>query len=202
VAVIPVGVLEGAKSRLGEMLDAEERRDLVTSLLQRTIDVVRRTGGLDVLVVSPDPEVLELAARAGADRLEQTGQGLNAGLREARDAAIGRGAQGLVVLPVDLPLLSPEAISALVAPLREPGRPVVVIATDRSGRGTNALAMAPPTAVEFCFGGDSRAAHIACALDRGARIVEIVEGPITVDLDTPDDLLLVERVAPEVVGVA
>ena len=36
-AIIPVGTLAGAKSRLGETLDAEEREDLVQGLLARTV---------------------------------------------------------------------------------------------------------------------------------------------------------------------
>jgi 2-phospho-L-lactate guanylyltransferase (CobY/MobA/RfbA family) len=58
--------------------------------------------------------------------------------------------------------------------------------------------MSPPDAVEFCFGGDSRAAHVECARSRGVRLVEL-DGPLTLDLDTPDDLLALESVAPEVV---
>jgi 2-phospho-L-lactate/phosphoenolpyruvate guanylyltransferase len=201
VVVIPVGVLEGAKSRLGETLDAEERRDLVTFLLRRTIEVARRSPGLDVLVVSPDREVLKLAAEGGVDTVRQVGQGLNRGLHEARDAALARGADAIVVLPIDLPLLSIEALSEVLAPLRDPERPVVVLVPDRAGRGTNALAVAPPGAIEFSFGGDSRAAHLACAREVDARVVELPGGPLTVDLDTPDDLLLVEELAPEAVGV-
>jgi len=118
--------------------------------------------------------------------------------------AIARGAPGLVVLPVDLPLLSSASLSQLVQPLRERAatdpRPTVVIVPDRSRRGTNALAMSPPDAIEFCFGGDSRAAHLASARGVGAQVVELDDGPLTLDLDTPDDLLLVEELAPEAVG--
>jgi 2-phospho-L-lactate guanylyltransferase len=84
----------------------------------------------------------------------------------------------------------------VLAPLDDPTRPLVVLVPDRHGRGTNALLVAPPDAIEFGFGGDSRRAHAACAADAGARFVEL-DGPLSLDIDTPDDLLLVEQRAPE-----
>ena len=67
-AIIPVGTLEGAKSRLGETLDAEERRDLATRMAHRTIEAAVATPGIDeVLVVTPDQAVRDLAP-AGAHR--------------------------------------------------------------------------------------------------------------------------------------
>ena len=53
---------------------------------------------------------------------------------------------------------------------------------------------------EFCFGGDSRASHGAAARAIGATLVELTESPLALDLDTADDLLLVEQLAPEAVG--
>src|SRR5207247_2535183 len=92
-AIIPVGTLDGAKSRLGETLDAEERRDLATRLLSRTLGAVLATRGLDdVLVVTPDDEVRQLAARAGARPIRQRSQGLNAGLRQAREEVVAAAA--------------------------------------------------------------------------------------------------------------
>ena len=196
VAVVPVGTLEGAKSRLGDTLDAEERRDLAIRLARRTIAAAGATPGIsEVLVVTPDPEVRDLARAAGARPIRQRSQGLNRGLREARDEALGAGADALLVLPIDLPMVSPEAIRAVLEPLADPARPLVVIVPDRHGRGTNALLIAPPDAIEFGFGGDSRTAHVECAREAGARVVELA-GPLTLDLDTPDDLLLVEAQAP------
>ena len=64
----------------------------VITLLRRTIDVLGAAPDLEALVVSPDPDVLAIAAEAGVDTLRQRGQGLNQGLREARDVAIARGA--------------------------------------------------------------------------------------------------------------
>jgi len=197
VAVVPVGTLDGAKSRLGETLDAEERRDLATRLLARTLEAALATPGIDeVLVVTPDDEVRQLAARAGARPIRQQSQGLNVGLRQARDEVLASGGDALLVVPIDLPLISAEALQAVLAPLDDRTRPLVVLVPDRHGRGTNALLVAPPDAIEFGFGGDSRRAHAACAADAGARFVEL-DGPLSLDLDTPDDLLLVEQRAPE-----
>jgi 2-phospho-L-lactate guanylyltransferase len=76
---------------------------------------------------------------------------------------------------------------------------LVVIVPDRHGRGTNALVVAPPDAIEFGFGGDSRRAHAACAEEAGARLVEL-GGDLAIDLDTPDDLLLIAARSPESVN--
>jgi 2-phospho-L-lactate guanylyltransferase len=197
VVIVPVGRLDGAKSRLGETLDAEERRDLVLRLLARTLDAALRTPGVtEVLVITPDDEVRPIAAAVGARPIRQRSQGLNAGLRQAREEALAAGADAIAVVPIDLPLVSPDALAALLAPLAEPVRPLVVIVPDRHGRGTNALVVAPPDAIEFGFGGDSRRAHVACAEEAGARLVEL-GGDLAIDLDTPDDLLLVAARSPE-----
>jgi 2-phospho-L-lactate guanylyltransferase len=198
VAVIPVGALEGAKSRLGGTLDAEERRELAIGMLDRTVKAALETPAIDeTLVVSPDREVLNRAAAAGARTFLQRSQGLNRGLREARDDAIAGGADAVVILPIDLPLISSAAVEQLIAPFAAIAeRPLVVLASDRHGRGTNGLLVAPPDAIEFGFGGDSRAAHAACAADAGARYIEI-DGPLSLDIDTPDDLLLVEQLMTE-----
>jgi 2-phospho-L-lactate guanylyltransferase len=78
----------------------------------------------------------------------------------------------------------------------DPHRPLVGLVPDRHRRGTNALLVAPPDAIEPQFGGESRAAHEAAAGVAGARYVEL-DGPLSVDLDTPEDLLLAESLAAE-----
>ena len=94
-AIIPVGTLDGAKTRLGETLDAEERHDLVEGLLARTVVTALAVDRLDdVLVVSPDREVLRRAADLGARTLRQRSSGLNRGLTEARADVVAGGADG------------------------------------------------------------------------------------------------------------
>ncbi|HEY7737044.1 MAG TPA: 2-phospho-L-lactate guanylyltransferase [Candidatus Limnocylindrales bacterium] len=192
MAVVPVGSLEGAKSRLGDRLDPEERRDLVLDMVRRTVAAAVATPGIDeTIVVTPDRDVRDLALDAGARPIQQRSQGLNRGLREARDEALAAGAGALLVLPIDLPLISPDVLAGVVDALSNPVRPLVALVPDRHGRGTNALLVAPPDAIEFAFGGDSRAAHADAAAQSGARYVEL-DGPLSLDLDTPDDLLRFE----------
>jgi 2-phospho-L-lactate guanylyltransferase (CobY/MobA/RfbA family) len=58
------------------------------------------------------------------------------------------------------------------------------------------LYLAPPDVIDPQFGGDGRDAHVAAARNAGATLIE-VGGPLTVDLDTPDDLLLAETTVDE-----
>lgn len=197
-AIIPVGELDGAKSRLGAVLDAEERLALVTRLVERTIAAVVGTPGVaETLVVTPDDAVRDIALAAGARPLRQRSHGLNVGIREARGEAIAGGASAILIVPVDLPSITPDSIAAVLAPLgREPSGPLVVIVPDRHGRGTNALVLRPPDVIDVRFGGDSRAAHAAAARAAGAALIER-GGPLIMDLDTPDDLLLAQATDPE-----
>lgn len=194
-AVIPVGALDGAKSRLGEVLDAEERQDLVLRLADATIRAAVATPGIaDTLVITPDDTVRGVALAAGARPIRQRSRGLNAGLREAREEALAAGATAVLILPIDLPNVTAAALTAVVHTLDDETGPLVTLVPDRHGRGTNTLLLAPPDIIDFCFGGDSRAAHVAAAAEAGARVVEL-DGPLRQDLDTPDDLLAVQAQA-------
>ncbi len=197
--MVPVRALEGAKSRLGAVLDAEERRELVELLLRRTVEAARAADGVGlVAVVSPDADALAVAAAVGAEPVVQRSSGLNSGLLDARDALAGR-ADRLLVLPGDVPGIAASDVEALLAAADAAsagGRPVVVLAPDRHGRGTNALLLDPADVIEPAFGGDSRHAHAGLARAAGASFLEL-PGLLELDVDTPDDLLLAEAVRPE-----
>jgi 2-phospho-L-lactate guanylyltransferase len=196
VAIVPVRTLEGSKSRLGGSLDAEERQDLVRLLLERTIVAARLVPEIaSVLVVSPDPEILRLAAGNGAEALEQRGEGLNEGLDEAVRHASAHGATAVLILAADLPSISDTSVGEIVATAAAAAstrRAIVVVVPDRHGRGTNALLLSPPDAIGFAFGVDSRIAHEAAARAADALSLE-VDGPLSLDLDLPEDLTLAEE---------
>jgi 2-phospho-L-lactate guanylyltransferase len=197
VALVPVRSLSSGKSRLGEPLDGEERADLVLALLRRTVEqALAATSLAGVVVVSEDADLLRQARAFGAASLLQERDGLNEGLDEARAAADPE-ATAILVLPADLPGVAASAIDELgdaaeLARNAAPDRPIVVLVPDHHGTGTNALLVAPPEAIRFCFGTGSRAAHSAAALAAGASYVEL-DGPLAFDLDTPEDLLEADR---------
>ena len=90
------------------------------------------------------------------------------------------------------------AIDAILAALDERS-PVVAIVPDRHGRGTNSLLLSPPGVIDFAFGGDSRVAHRHEAEAASTRVVEL-DGPLSLDVDTPEDLLLVQTGELQVPG--
>jgi 2-phospho-L-lactate guanylyltransferase len=201
-AIVPVRALEGAKSRLGGQLDAEERLDLVTRLLERVVTAASTSTRLSgTIVVSPDVAALGLAERLGVEAHRQTGIGLDAGLDEGRVAAVDAGATAILILPADLPAVDGDVIDELLGRIGTPApggqAGLVALVTDRHGSGTNALLLSPPSVIDFAFGVGSRAAHRLAADEAGASYLEL-DGALSLDLDTPDDLVLVERLLPRV----
>src|SRR4051812_50212929 len=76
VAIVPIGTLAGAKSRLGEVLDAEERLDLATSLARATIAAgVASERIAETLFVTPGDAVPRLPPELGAPPVPQRGGG-------------------------------------------------------------------------------------------------------------------------------
>jgi len=197
-AIVPIRGLRTAKTRLREDLDLEERTALVTEMLRRTLVATRDASTVTgTVVVTLDPAAARMAKAHGAIGLVERVPGLNAAIDAGRSLGVARGATAVLVLPADLPAITPGAISELVDACREGAqgaaalglRGVVALVPDRHGEGTNALLVSPPTLIEPAFGIASRAAHRAEALAAGATYLELA-GPLGFDVDTPADLLL------------
>ena len=174
---------------------------LALRLAERTIRAAVATPGVDeVLVITPDDEVRDLALPVGARPMRQRSRGLNDGLREARDEAIAAGADAVLVLPDRHPRDRPGPPGAAggdgagrVGHRSSPSSPIVMIAAPmRSScdRPTSSTSGSAATA----WRPTSTAGRTA-----GAQ-VELLDGPLTLDIDTPEDLLLAQAEAPEAVG--
>ena len=191
-AIVPVKPLRYGKSRLAGTLTEDQRTELNRALLQHTLETLSELKEVDgVLVISRDPHALTVARSHGARTVQENGQPqLNTALKRATVVAQVYATRGVLVLPADLPLISKEDILELIQRAGEP--PVVVIAPDRHGRGTNALLISPPGLIEYDFGENSFQRHCARAKNAGARL-EVVELPsLGLDLDIPEDFELIK----------
>jgi 2-phospho-L-lactate guanylyltransferase len=196
-AIVPVKPLRRGKSRLAGTLTEDERTVLNQELLEHTLKVLSGLKELDqVLVVSRDPQALTIARNHGAKTVQEDGQPhLNTALARATVMAQVHSTRGVLVLPADLPLLTADDVRALIDRAAKP--PVVVIAPDRHGKGTNALLMVPVGQIKYDFGEGSFQRHCDRAKKSGARL-EIVELPsLGLDLDLPEDLEMVKRLKVE-----
>jgi 2-phospho-L-lactate guanylyltransferase len=187
-AIVPVKPLKRAKSRLSGVLSKEDRVELSQQMLTHTLEVLAEIPSIErTLVVSRDSRALALARKLGARTVSERGSPqLNRALVRATLVARRYSVSGVLVLPADLPLLTREDIERLIERASDP--PVVVIAPDRRGSGTNALLSCPPGLIEYAFGPQSFPSHLERARKAGARL-EICELPsLALDVDVPDDL--------------
>lgn len=191
-AVIPVGQLCRAKSRLRMALDPASRRELVLGMLFRTIEATRTVRTIErVIVVSPDRTVQTFATQCGVHSVAQRGTGLNEGVTQAVRSLPGTSA-AVLVIPVDLAFVSALELAQALrwvghATATDPHRPCVAVVPDRHSIGTNLLYVSPPNAITFRFGEGSRTRHAAEAARIGAKYIELA-GSLSLDLDTPEDL--------------
>ena len=195
-AIVPVKPLRRGKSRLAGTLSDDERAQLNENLLNHTLETLSGLKELEqVLVVSRDPHALTIARKHGARTVREDGQPhLNTALTRATVVAKVHATSGVLILPADLPLLSQTDILSLIERATNP--PVVVIAPDRHEKGTNALLMSPAGLIEYDFGDGSYHRHCQRAKKAGARL-EIVNLPsLSLDLDLPEDLALLDKFTP------
>ena len=193
-AIVPVKPLRRGKSRLAGVLSPEERNDLNRRLLTHTLETLSAIPEIEqVLVISRDQAALSLAREHGARTvLENGAPELNVALARATIVVKNYATRGLLIVPADLPLISPEDVNAMLEIAVDP--PVVVLAPDHRRQGTNALLVCPVGLIEYDFGPGSFQRHCERALQAGARL-EILELPsLALDMDMPEDLeMVIER---------
>ena len=191
-AIVPVKRFHEAKQRLAPGVDDERRGALAAAMLEDVLEAIAAAGAIErTIVVIGDPMAQEIAAAASAEVVPDPA---DEGHVEAALAGIARaeieGAGCVVLLPGDCPLLDPRELDRLLTAVPEP---YAAIVPDRHGEGTNALVLAPPTAIRPAFGEGSRARHVAAAREAGIPFAVEEVASLAVDLDTPADLVALTR---------
>jgi 2-phospho-L-lactate guanylyltransferase len=185
-AVVPAKSLVRGKSRLSPALDHAERARFARTLLEHVLDVLRASGLEGILVATDGEDVSDLAISRGAAVLfDEEGGSLAAVVDRALAEVERRGASAAIVLMADLPRLESRDVVELLDALD--GHDVVLV-RDHLGHHTNALAMAPPTAMGTRFGrADSFESHVTAARDAGLRVAVIDNDRVAFDVDLPAD---------------
>jgi 2-phospho-L-lactate guanylyltransferase len=186
--LIPVKDLSRAKQRLAALMTQAERTRLAWAMLQNTFEAVAAVRSANrVAVVTLYEPAIELAKRFGMQVILETEQisesaSVDFGSREA----VKFGAEAVLRLPIDLPLITAEDIETILA--ADQPNPSVVIVPSRDGTGTNAILRRPPTLFPSHFGAGSLAKHFREAEQANATCQLLHLPNIALDIDEPEDL--------------
>ena len=181
-ALIAIKARDRCKTRLAAALPPAARKDLVRAMLDAVVRAAQNAATVhSVMVISPERDTLP----ADIPVLADTGESLNSALLYAHRLVREFGCHEIVVLPADLPGITPTDIDELVRAGRTAG---CAIAPDAAGVGTNALYLATAAPFQFQFGPDSRQLHLREAQRLGLN-PRIVRRPgLELDIDSPADL--------------
>jgi 2-phospho-L-lactate/phosphoenolpyruvate guanylyltransferase len=176
---------ELAKTRLSSVLDPVARSVIATDFALAALLAV----GEGALVVAGSETAAVTARELGNEVIvEERPSGQNPAARLGIKAAVAGGAEAVLLLSSDLPLIEAAVVDRLLAWADGLPRPVVVAVPAAGRGGTNGLYLAPPDAIELHFGDDSLAKFEADARGRGVRFETYDSPELALDIDEPSDL--------------
>lgn len=187
-ALIPVKNLSFGKSRLSSALGHRERESLSIFMLRHVLQMLQDSARFDLIgLVTADERAAQIGREFGSEIVGEKNPGdLNRAVDHATAICQSLGAQSLLVLPADIPLLDTWDIERILAGLQAGAR--VVICPSKEGTGTNAILRTPPQVIPARFGRNSFALH--CQAAKAEKILyEVLSLPrVAFDIDTPEDL--------------
>jgi 2-phospho-L-lactate guanylyltransferase len=185
--ILPVKSPRNAKQRLHGFLDREQRETLARLLYRQTLAALCEAKGIDrVVVATTDFEIAEHARACGVmvfEESEQVSHSVSADAACLR--AMELGASTALLVPIDVPTVTPHDFTRLAASAARGG---LIIVPSSDGTGTNALVRTPPDCIESRFGPGSFRAHLNQARDRGVAAGVLHLPGLMFDVDTPEDV--------------
>jgi 2-phospho-L-lactate guanylyltransferase len=182
--LVPVKNLAQAKQRLASVLDQAARTELAQSMLQDVLEALR--GRSPVALVTGDPFALDLARQFRFEVIpDVANRSETDAIEMATQLCSSRGAEYTLVIPADIPSITPQELDAILGAAPPEGS-VLVPAAD--GRGTNAALRRPGALFPLRFGNDSFKPHLATARATQKPCVVLQLPGIALDVDNPSDL--------------
>jgi len=185
--VVLIKDFDSAKQRLRPALGVKSRRALARGNARLAVSAA--AAGDHVLVVAGGDEVAEMAGSWGAEvLLEPREEGQNVAAKRGIDRALAGGAEAVLLLSSDLPLVTEDAVREMLQSAARHTSPVAMAAPATGRGGTNALYLRPPDAIGLHFGDESLAQFRADAQKRGVKFVLFRSEAMALDIDEPADL--------------
>jgi 2-phospho-L-lactate guanylyltransferase len=186
-AVIPVKDAALAKQRLADALSPRLRKDLALEMFRDVLDAVAAVPAFHgIAVVTADPTVAEIARPCGAEIWPEGAHDGHTGAVTAAARRLAAIASTMLTLPGDIPLVSSDDISGVLAAHLPAPAFTIVPAWDE--RGSNTIVCSPADIVPLRFGPDSYFPHLAAARAAGLTPTVVRNGAIALDVDEPSDL--------------
>lgn len=176
-----------SKSRLSPVLGDDARSKLAIVLFENALRFFgRQQDGGPLAVVTQSRLIAEIANAEGvAVVFEDGAAGINAAAERAALWAAEVGADALLIVHADLPVL----LDSEFALLMEKAKNYSVVVAESVDGGTNAILVSPPDAIDFHFGPNSASAHENAAAASGRSVTRLRLDWLARDVDTPGDLL-------------
>ena len=186
--IVPVKDLSRAKERLASILPQDVRTALAYAMLEDVLAAVKGSKLLDRrFIVTMDRKAMDIARGFGVEIIEETEQsGESASVDRASRMCMEMGADSVLVIPGDAPLIISSDIDSVLE--KEADDPSTVMVPARDRLGTNAILRKPPDVFPSRFGHDSFRKHIDEAEKRNIKVETFENAGIALDIDHPDDL--------------
>jgi 2-phospho-L-lactate/phosphoenolpyruvate guanylyltransferase len=186
-AILPVKSPKNAKQRLTGFLDADQREMLARTLYRQTLAALLAAKGIDqVVVVTSDREIREHALETAGMAFEEPEQVSHSASADAACLmAMEMGATTAMLVPIDVPTVTPADFTRLAAAAKRPG---LIVVPSSDGTGTNALVRTPPDCIESRFGPGSFRKHCDQAIAHGLALDVLRLPGLMFDIDTPEDV--------------
>jgi 2-phospho-L-lactate/phosphoenolpyruvate guanylyltransferase len=188
-AVIPMKSLHSAKSRLSNILNAKQRKNLAMYLLDATIKELKKSSFIsEIVIVSNDEAVKNYSCINSLKFIKDSNEGVNKAVNLADKYCIDNTINANIVIPQDLPFISAKEIDKICI-ISTKYQKCIIICPSKRFDGTNILFRKPPGVIKTHYDDNSYMNHLkeASKFKIPIECLDIVK--LRFDLDTKEDLL-------------
>jgi len=188
-AVIPMKSLHSAKSRLSNILTAQQRKNLAMYLLDATIKEIKKSCIIsEIIIVSNDKAVKNYSCLNNLKFIKDSEEGVNKAVILADNYCIDNRINANIVIPHDLPFISAKEIDKICT-MSNKYHKCIIICPSKRFDGTNILFRKPPDVIKTHYDDNSYMNHLKEAYKFKIPIESLDIVKLRFDLDTKEDLL-------------